>query len=180
MTWLTGSKYRTLNKRVVLAPLENFKKTRKMLLTGLTLLELLVVVVIIGSLISLSQPHFKSTFDRLKFDAFCQKLTIRMNYLQERSSLEQKIYRLNFDLNNKIINIEVTEDRQQDFTAVQGLLGKSIIIPQGYEVAIEDPDIIFLPDSTIEGDPIKISDSKNKATIYFKQSIGKVELIKDD
>lgn len=179
MTWLTGSKYCILNKRVVFAPLDNFKKSKIMSLTGLTLLELLVVVVVIGSLVALSQPRFKTTFDGLRFDTFCQKLTIRMKYLQEHSTLEQKIYRLNFDLNDKIINIEVVEEGQKDFVSVQGLLGKSIIIPQGYEVAIEEPNVIFLPDSTIEGSPIIISNNENKATINFKQSIGKVELIKD-
>jgi type II secretory pathway pseudopilin PulG len=180
MTWSIGSNYPDLNKRTSFAPLENLVNFRKKSLAGLSLLELLVVVVIIGSLVSLSLPRFRSTFNNLRFDSFCQDLANRMRYLRERASLEQEIYRMEVDHENKIIRIEVAEGGTQDFKAVRGLLGRSISIPQGYEVTIEEPQIIFFPDATIEGSDIQVRDSQNKGTIFIKQATGIVELVRDE
>ncbi|MDD5005122.1 MAG: prepilin-type N-terminal cleavage/methylation domain-containing protein [Candidatus Omnitrophica bacterium] len=144
-----------------------------------TLIELLVVVVIIGFFLTLSLPRFKQTFVNLQFDDFCLNLVSRIRYLQERALVEQKTYRLNFDLSNKVAEVRVKEEPSSDFTDSKGILAKDIVIPRGIDVNTEEPSIIFYPDGSIAGKDIKISNSQNKATIYIKESIGRAELKND-
>ena len=103
-----------------------------------------------------------------------------MRYLKERASIEQNSYRLNFDLGSNIIRIEVKEEASQEFSEAIGLLGRKIIIPDGIEIEIDEFEIFFYPDASIDGFDIGISGYQNKATIYIKESIGRIELQKDE
>lgn len=180
MTWSIGSEIRNLDHKRTLAPLEKVDKTKATSPAGFSLLELLVVVAIIGSILALSLPRFRGTFNNLKFDNFCQNLTSRMRYLQERAALEQKSYRLVFDSSNKIISIEAIQEDSNNFTAVKGLLGKKITIPERLEVSVEESDVLFYPNGTIDGNNIVISDDQNKATIYITESVGRIELKRNE
>lgn len=174
MIWSTGIRLIPFRRKNSFTPLENFNKIKGTSLTGFTLIELLVVIVIIGTLLTFSLPHFRNTFNNLKFDNFCQNLISRMRYLQERASVEQRSYRLNFDLNSRIIRVEVKE--AEEFIDVKGLLGKQIIIPEGVGIEVEETDIFFYPDGSIGGEDIEISDYQNQATISIRESIGRIEL----
>jgi prepilin-type N-terminal cleavage/methylation domain-containing protein len=176
MTSSIGTKITRFNK----TPLENFKKNKLISLTGFSLIELLVVIAIIGSLVAISLPRFRGTFNNLKFDNFCQNLVSRMRYLQERASVEQGNYRLNFDLNNMAIKIEAKEEASSGFIPVSGLLGRKINIPEGIEMGIGSLYIFFYPDGSIEGSDIEISGYQNQAIIDIKESIGRIELQKSN
>ena len=178
MMWSTGIKITPLQKKNSFTPLENFNKIKGTSLTGFTLIELLVVIVIIGTLLTLSLPRFRNTFNNLKFDNFCQNLISRMRYLQERASVEQKSYCLNFDLNDEVIRVEVKE--AEEFIDVKGLLGKQIIIPEGIGIEVEETDMFFYPDGSIGGEDIEISDYQNQAIISIRESIGRIELEKNE
>jgi len=145
-----------------------------------TLIELLVIVAIIGSLVVISLPRFRNTFNNLRFDNFCQILVNRMRYLQERASAQQENYCLDFDLDNKLIITKVKESPEGDFINIQGLWVKNIIIPEGINIETEQASVFFYPDANIDGKEIKISDSQNTATIYINTNIGKIELVKDE
>jgi len=101
-----------------------------------------------------------------------------MRYLQERASVEQKSFKINFDLNNNIIDIEFREEDSEDYIDLKGLLGKSITIPKGFQIVISESNIFFYPDGTINGEDIQISSNENSANIYIKQSIGRIEFEK--
>lgn len=152
---------------------------------GFTLLELIVVVTIISSLVALSLPRFRTTFNSLKFDDFCQKVVDRMRYLRERAGIEQNVYRLNFDLTNKVIEIQAKlgtsgNEGFETFGGVKGLLGKKILIPENIEIETEDIDMIFYPDGTIDGKNILVSDGQNKTSIIINESMGQIRLQKDE
>ena len=174
MIWSTGIKIAPSQKNNSFTPLENFNKIKGTSLTGFTLIELLVVIVIIGTLFTFSLPRFRNTFNNLRFDNFCQNLISRIRYLQERASVEQRSYRLNFDLNSRIIRVKVGE--AEEFIDVEGLLGKQIIIPEGVGIEVEEADMFFYPDGSIGGEDIEISDYQNQATISVRESIGRIEL----
>lgn len=180
MTWSIGSRIKILNRNQFFAPLEKLKKFKVISLAGLSLLELLVVVVIVGSLLALTMPRARTTFDNLRFDNFCQNLVSRMIYLEERASVEQKSYLIDFKLDNDIIIIGAVEEESQNYTSVKGALGRKIVIPQGVEIEIGESKILFFPDGSIDGENIVISSKQNKTTIYIKESIGRIEFKKDD
>ncbi|MFC1755481.1 Tfp pilus assembly protein FimT/FimU, partial [Thermoproteota archaeon] len=74
-------------------------------LNAFSILELAVVITIIAGLLALSLPRFRGTFNSLQFDSFCQDLSARMRYLNERAGFQQNIYRLSFDISNGVITI---------------------------------------------------------------------------
>jgi len=180
MTWLTGIEISQLKVNNFFTPLKRYNNDNSRSLTGFSLFELLVIVVIIGSLLAFSIPRFRSTFNNLEFDNFCQNLTNRMKYLQERASIEQIIYRLNLDLNNKLIRIESKKMDSDDFISVSGLLGKKIKVPDGLEIETSGQYVLFYPDGTLDGKDIEIFAFQNKATVYIKQTIGRIILLKNE
>lgn len=103
-----------------------------------------------------------------------------MVYLRERACAEQNTYRLNFELNNRIIKTEAKGKDAEEFIAVSGVLGRKISILEGINVEIQDENIFFYPDSTINGKDFEISGFQNKATIFIKETIGAVKLEKND
>jgi len=161
MMWSTGS-----------------KKIRIKNIHSITLIELLVVIVIIGIIVALNLPKFKGSMDNLKFDDFSKNLFFRMKYLKERSAAEGNIYRLSFDMDNKVIQIESEEEGSIEFKPARGILGRSINIPDKIKVDVKEPLMTFYPDSTIEGSDIVISGYGNRASIIIKQTIGSLELVK--
>lgn len=155
-----------------------------------SLIELLFVIVIISSLLAISLPRFRNTLNQLIFDNFCNTLVNRINYLQEKSSLEQRIYRLKIDLDNRVIKTEFQKELQQDFIPWKGLLARKFSIPNGIEVrvgsigrqvsyGVNEPCIYLQPDSTIYGEDIEISGLGNKLFILINESTGRIKIRKD-
>ncbi|MFH1621945.1 MAG: prepilin-type N-terminal cleavage/methylation domain-containing protein [Candidatus Omnitrophota bacterium] len=180
MTWLIGIKNTKLIIKKIFTPLKKYTHSNPESLTGFSLFELLVVVVIIGSLLAFNIPRFRSTFNNLKFDNFCQNLSHRMQYLQERASVEQTIYRLNFDINNRFINIETKEKDSSNFTSVLGFLARNIRIPDGFKIETSEQYVLFYPDGTLAGKDIEISAFENKAKIYIKETVGRIILLRNE
>ncbi|MDD5617726.1 MAG: prepilin-type N-terminal cleavage/methylation domain-containing protein [Candidatus Omnitrophica bacterium] len=145
-----------------------------------SLVELLIVIVVISSLLVISLPRFRSTFNQLMFDNFCNTLASRINYLHERAYVEQKSYRLNFDLGSRAIKIEFQKEYQNDFIPCKGLLGKNITIPKGMEIKLRDNFIYFYPDSTSSGEYIAISGFGNKLVISINKTTGYIKIHKDE
>ena len=144
------------------------------------MVELLVVVVVISSLLALSIPRFRNTFNNLRFDNFCQDLAARMRYLNERASFEQNIYRMNFDFVQGKIEIAFKENFYEEFKKGGRRLEKDMIIPDGVKIQIEKPSILFYPDGTIEGKNIYITGFNNKVNLIINNTIGRITLIKDE
>ena len=84
-----------------------------------------------------------------------------------------------FNRTTKDVKIEVKEEASDEFTYAKGLLGKEITIPEWIEIDTSTPDIYFYPDGSIGGKDIEISGYQNKATIYIKESIGRIDLQKN-
>lgn len=176
MTWSTGSNAHKRN--FSFTPLERFfLTTKRNSLTGFTLVEVLVVVVIVGVVLALGLPRFRGTFDNLRFENFCQDILSRMQYLTERASVERAVYRLTFDLAARRAEIAYKTNPEEDtFMQARGRLGKSIPIPAGVTIETNPLRIFFFPDGSIAGADIRVSDPLRSATIKINNSLGRLSL----
>jgi len=145
-----------------------------------TLLELVIVVVIIGSLIAISIPRFKNTFDNLRFENFYRNLVSRMNFLKERSIVTQLPYKMDFDSINMLFSIKVQQKDEDEFKKVSGILFRNISVPEGVEIKTVSPSLFFYPDGTIEAEEIGICSKDNCVTLTTKKSIGRIVLTEND
>ena len=143
---------------------------------GFTLLELVVSVTIIASLIAISTPRFRNTLDNLMFENFCRGLASRMEFLKERASVANAIYRMDFDSANHLFSIKVKKSDDEDFMQIRDILYRDIIAPKGVRINVSSPAIIFYPDGSIEAEAIEIVSQARLAVISINNSTGKITL----
>ncbi len=78
---------------------------------GFTLIEILVVMVLIGSIIFIAVPRFKNLAD-VNLKSTSRTLSGTIKYLYNESVFKKNIYKLAFDLDNQEYWVEYMEDGQ--------------------------------------------------------------------
>lgn len=134
-------------------------------LTGnraITFLELLLVTVVIGILIGISIPNFRKTFNSLQLNSFARDLQSFMNYLYQRSIVEEQIVTLSIDNEKK----EYWAKSETDTRRL-----KTYRIPDEIKIETEEPVIIFYPDGTIDKATLKIIDSDSQSVTLTTEGV---------
>lgn len=135
---------------------------------AITLIELLFVIIIIGILIGISIPNFRKTFNSLQLNNVSRELLAFMNYLSQRSIVEEKVIFLNIDSENKEYWAQVKEDEKRL---------KSYRIPNEIEVEAKQDKIAFYPDGNIDNVEIKLVNiDKQSLTLTTKGVFSGVKL----
>ena len=103
-----------------------------------------------------------------------------MNFLKERSIVGQRPYRMDFDSANMLFLIKVKQEDGDEFMKVSGILFRNISVPEGVQIKMTSPSVIFYPDGTIEAEKIDICSKDNCVALIIKKSIGRIVLKEND
>lgn len=138
---------------------------------GLSLVELLIVIIIIGILTAAAVPHFKKTFDRFEFENFSRNIYYLIQYLQNSAIVEKKIYYLNIDQEKAEFVARCLENGET--TALKGRFAKVFKVPQGSRVNIEPEAefICFFPNGKIDDLAIILTDRYGEMITINTKSI---------
>lgn len=120
-----------------------------------TFIEILFVIIIAGILLGVSLPAFRKTFNNLQLNSFSRELQSFMNYLSERSVVEEKVIYLNIDNGQRECWAQVKNETNRL---------KTYRIPPDIEIEATQEQIAFYPDGSIDKINIKII---NRDSQYF-------------
>lgn len=111
-----------------------------------TFLELLLVILLIGILVATSVPNLRKNFDTVKLNSFSGQLQAFMNYLHERSIVEQQVIYLNFDREKRQFKANMKDSP---------VFLKILTVPEDISIETQD-QVLFYPDGQIDGVTISI------------------------
>ncbi len=147
----------------------------KSLPKAFTFIELLIVVIIIGVLVGLAVPNFRSTFSSAQADSFSRQLQSYMNYLRDKSVVEQKV-----------IYLDINTEKKEYSAWMQGAAEpfKTYTFSQDISVEIskksnaESPEIYFYPDGRIDKMDLTVTAGNNNIVLTTEGVFGKVKINK--
>jgi prepilin-type N-terminal cleavage/methylation domain-containing protein len=124
----------------------NFKCNKKehIHLSGFTLLEILLVVVIVSIIVTLATPRFQKTFTTIQLANTTQDIAQLMRFLRMKAVSEKKTYQLKLDLENRKYYIKATGKSNS------AVYETSHIIPKDINIAATQEIISFYPDGTMD------------------------------
>lgn len=145
-----------------------------------TLLELILVTLLLITMISISAPILKKTYEGLLLRYSADTLGRVVNFAQQRAILEERSVKLVFDFDNRTYWLmqEVAFDGGQTegenesqkkvkgFVRLTGWLKKRFFVPGSISMEGDKRQIIFYPDG-----------HSDKAQITFKNKLGKVRVV---
>jgi general secretion pathway protein H len=118
-------------------------KTQTSSLKGFTLLELTVVLFIIGLLLASIVPHLGDV-GGARLDATAKRMAAVVRYLSGEAALQNRPYRLNYDLDKHMYWITALEPTQDgaEFQEDESLLARPVQLPQAITFAdVQSPEI---------------------------------------
>lgn len=137
-------------------------KQRKILIQGLTLIELLLVVAIIVVLAGLNLPAFKATYNHLKLENCALNILALSRFAEQKAIVESRIYRLNFDSINKVYWLTILSENpeQEKPQELTGRFGRRFQIPTDINLAVSLELINFYPSAESDNATIALSNEQ--------------------
>ena len=144
---------------------------------GFTLLEILLVVVVIGVILSLAAPNFSKGYSRFQINKTADDLLSLSRWAQAMAIGQERVYALTFSNDHRSYGLVrakiITKPNDQDgFEPVNGSLGKMHSIPDSLQLDSHEDQIKFYPDGTIDTADIQLISSKEKIEISSAQVRG--------
>ncbi|MFA6349345.1 MAG: hypothetical protein WCY12_00255 [Candidatus Omnitrophota bacterium] len=142
-------------------------------LRALTFVELFIVIIIIGILAGLSMPNLRRSFDSAQAEGFSRQLQSYMNYLRDKSVVDQKV-----------IYLSVDTDKHQYSAWVEGATAsyKTFSTPKDINIEIlkksniDNPEIYFYPDGRIDKMDLTLSSASGDIVLTTEGVFGKVKI----
>lgn len=163
-------------------PKTTFVMIKSKLFSGITFLELLIILTIVAVLFTAAVPLLSRSAYSFTFNSFAKDIYYLCRYLQSASVTEYKVYCLRIDKDTGkawavYLGGDVKENR------AQGRFGRMISVPEGSQITALNPDneeisnICFFPDSSAESSTITIKGKNNlQATIKIEGASGGVKI----
>jgi prepilin-type N-terminal cleavage/methylation domain-containing protein len=135
---------------------------------GMTLLELILVMVILSTVLAMAAPSLRGFFaSRRGDDAAAQILTLTQ-FARSQAISEGLIYRLNFDTAER--TCWLTVQKAGAFERLQTSFGKAYTVPKDLTITLEDVEqkdketyLEFTPYGTVTAGLIRLIDRRGRA-----------------
>lgn len=161
-------------------------KTKNKHVYGFTLIELILAAVVLLVIVGLAIPNFSHTYKNLQLKQCTDDIVYMMRYAQSRAIVKNNQMRIVF--NDELTKYwleeesdEETAGEQTEFKKFEGRLGRSRSVAGIINLELEENQIFFYPDGTIDKQYIFVC-SQNKAdkekcfTISTKEQRGHVHI----
>lgn len=134
---------------------------------GVTFIELLIVIAIIGIIAGITLPNFKKTYSNFELDSFVKDISYLVRYLQSNSISSSRICRMDIEQINERLQFKgLAQGEFGEFDTIKGRHSKGYESPAGITIFSIEPaersSIFFYPDGTLD-----------KTDIVFKNKYGK-------
>lgn len=151
------------------------KEAKAFRVKGFTLLELVIVIIILGIILSLNLPQLKNTIEDLRFREFSQRLYTYMSFLRGRAVLEEKVYVLKIDP-QKGISATLKTNKSSEAGPLREPLLQFLKLPRSLNIQPQQ-EIFFYPDGRIRGEELIILKDRKEARISIEAELGRIKLI---
>jgi len=151
-------------------------KTKKS--NAFTLIEILLVVIIFGIVLSLAAPNFSKGYNRLQLNKTADDLLSMSRWAQAMAIGQRRIYALNFSNDRNSYSLErgnapITNGIEEiSFAPVKGALGRMRTIPEAITLKTQEDRIEFYPDGTIDSATIELASNNQKIELSSAQVRG--------
>lgn len=108
---------------------------------GVTFIELLLVILLVGILAGVSYPLLRYNFYGTQLPVFSKRMQATFMQLRERAIVEKKVVYLTFEEGNKKYRINIGNESR---------MIESFVVPEKISVETEQEQIAFYPDGTID------------------------------
>ncbi len=153
-------------------------------LTGFTLVEILLVVLLLGVVAGLAVPNFSQLYSNLQLSEATKNVAFLMRYAQGRAIVKKNLHRLELDAvhNQCRLTQEVDlgsdqGDEEVSFQPISGKMGQPLSIPEGIKMEADKPAILFYPDGKIEKVRLYLRDNRDSYfTVSTQDQFGYVQI----
>ncbi len=142
-----------------------------------TLLELILVVAITLSLVALSTPLFRRTYEGLALSSASKNIAYMARFCREKAVFERRGYRLVIDADKKLCRILAEDEEDNSFKPLRQRWGKPFRIPSGVEIESEKKELSFSPSGRADSAVIYLSNKvKDRIIVSIEENSGRVRI----
>ncbi|MFH1857575.1 MAG: GspH/FimT family pseudopilin [Candidatus Omnitrophota bacterium] len=145
---------------------------------GLTFIEILMVVVILGIFVAMGTPRFRTTYIRLQLSNQARSLAKLLTYAQFRAVTEGRRYCFQTDSARRRYWLTAEEeDGKPTFVRIQGRYGRAVSIPAGISLQSQEELFYFYPDGSTDSLALSLKHSQGGELILKKgKSFGHIRI----
>jgi prepilin-type N-terminal cleavage/methylation domain-containing protein len=153
--------------------------------TGFTLIELAMVIVVIGIVTALAMPRVGGMFERQQMRRTINAIRGYARYLQAFAAVEKCVYRLTFDLDQRVIAASMLQTtacpgqtrRLPDYVLPATVHILDVVTPEGEKIADGIAMTHFFPTGYAQPSTIHLSGtSTNTVTLMIEPLTGRVQV----
>jgi type II secretory pathway pseudopilin PulG len=146
-------------------------------ISGMTLVELMLVAAIILALVTISTPLFRRTYEDLKLSSSARGIANLIQFCQESSIMERKRFRLEIDRDKKSYRILVEDEEKREFSPLGSRWGRTFKIPADIEIETEIEELDFYPNGRVTPGLVYLTNKAGKSyTLSIEQNTGLVSV----
>lgn len=132
---------------------------------------------IILTLVALSTPFFKRTYEDLKLSSSAKRIAYTANFLRERAVFERRYYRLVIDTENNLYKIYAEDKDENTFKPLKERWGRSFKIPYEIKVKTDTTAADFSPDGNADFTSIYLTNREGKTlAVSLEPGTGSVKV----
>ncbi len=133
---------------------------------GFTLIEILLVTMLLGILVSVATVQFRRSFDGLQFDNLKLDITSMLRYARDRAILEKTAYRVQYDQNRQGFKMEKASGAPKkgawEFLPIRDRTGALRRVPAHIRADTTPDTAVFYPDGSSNEITWKFADPQDR------------------